>query len=211
MARRYVFADECGNFDFSRNRGASKYFILTTVTTDNVGVGNALLALRRDLAWRGIGLNAEFHATTDQQVVRDGVFALLAAHDFRVDSTIFEKSKAKPEVRRTDDQFYKLALYLHMKHVAPAVAQPSDELFVVGASLGTKKRRSLFHAAINDVVRQVAATTAHKAACWDCTSDPCLQVADYCAWVIQRKWESGDPRSHVANDTSPSSNTGMRS
>ena len=22
-------------------------------------------------------------------------------------------------------------------------------------------------------------------------ADPCLQVADYCAWAIQRRWESG--------------------
>jgi len=24
-----------------------------------------------------------------------------------------------------------------------------------------------------------------------CAADPCLQVADYCAWAVQRKWESG--------------------
>jgi hypothetical protein len=29
-------------------------------------------------------------------------------------------------------------------------------------------------------------------------SDPCLQVADYCTWAIQRKWERGDERSHVS-------------
>jgi hypothetical protein len=27
-------------------------------------------------------------------------------------------------------------------------------------------------------------------------TDPCLQVADYCAWVIQRKWERGDTVSY---------------
>jgi hypothetical protein len=25
-----------------------------------------------------------------------------------------------------------------------------------------------------------------------CHADPCLQVADFCAWAIQRKWESKD-------------------
>lgn len=28
------------------------------------------------------------------------------------------------------------------------------------------------------------------------SADPCLQVADYCAWAIQRKWERDDPRSY---------------
>jgi hypothetical protein len=39
MARRYVFADECGNFDFSTKLGASKYFILTTVCAGDCAAG----------------------------------------------------------------------------------------------------------------------------------------------------------------------------
>jgi hypothetical protein len=32
MADRYVFSDEAGNFDFSKQLGASRYFILGTVS-----------------------------------------------------------------------------------------------------------------------------------------------------------------------------------
>ena len=53
MARIHVFADEAGNFDFSSRSGASRYFILTTVTIGDFGAGDALLALRRQLAWEG--------------------------------------------------------------------------------------------------------------------------------------------------------------
>ncbi len=28
-------------------------------------------------------------------------------------------------------------------------------------------------------------------------SEPCLVVADYCTWAIQRRWEREDPRSHM--------------
>jgi hypothetical protein len=42
--RWHIFADEAGNFDFSANRGASRYFILTTVTVSDWTVGNAPLA-----------------------------------------------------------------------------------------------------------------------------------------------------------------------
>jgi hypothetical protein len=54
MPDRYVFADEAGNFDFSNGQGASRYFILCTVTSTHCGAGDALLALRRELGWRGV-------------------------------------------------------------------------------------------------------------------------------------------------------------
>lgn len=78
MADRYVFAGEAGNFDFSRGTGASRYFILCTVDSRDCEVGDALLALRRQLGWRGLHLDRVFHATEDPQTVRDEVFALLA-------------------------------------------------------------------------------------------------------------------------------------
>lgn len=195
MSRIHVFADESGNFDFSRGSGASRYFILATVTTEDPRIGQALLDLRRALAWRGLGLNNEFHATTDTQAVRDEMFQMLWNHSFRVDATILQKSKAQPSIRDTDEQFYKMAWYLHMKFLAPRIVAAHGELFVVGASLGTKKRRSAFHSAVVEVIAQVSPTTKCRVASWDASSDPCLQVADYCAWAIQRKWEHGDDRS----------------
>ena len=35
VARIHVFADEAGNFDFSRNTGATRYFLLTTVVIND--------------------------------------------------------------------------------------------------------------------------------------------------------------------------------
>ena len=45
---------EAGNFDFSTNTGASRFFILCTVTADTcVAVGDSLLALRRRTGLEG--------------------------------------------------------------------------------------------------------------------------------------------------------------
>lgn len=197
MARKYIFADESGNFDFSRKNGASNYFILTTVTLADCSGGEALLNLRRDLAVKGLGLASEFHASTDEQRIRDAVFEVIGGLSLRVDATILEKAKAEPQVRVSDARFYKTAWYFHLKHVAPQVATPKDEMLVVGASLGTKKRKQLFHSAVNDVVTQVAPMVDYQTAYWSASSDPCLQIADYCCWAIQRKWESNDLRSHT--------------
>lgn len=102
----YVFADEAGNFDFSSHRSASKYFTIASITLADCSVGDALLELRRDLAWRGEHLTKEFHATDDPQAVRDEVFAVIAAADFRIDATLLEKSKAY-DYLRSDMRLYK--------------------------------------------------------------------------------------------------------
>lgn len=192
MPRISLFADESGNFDFSRKNGASRYFILTTVACPDLRVGDELLALRRDLAWRGLGLDTEFHATADALPVRAEVFALLRRHRFRVDATILEKAKAQPQTRLSEETFYRYAWYFHLKHVAPRICRGNDELFVVGASLGTKKKRGLMHAAVKEVVQQVTPTVHYRTASWAAQSEPCLQVADYCCWAMARKWERGD-------------------
>jgi len=170
MAERYVFSDEAGNFDFSRGSGASRYFILGTVTANDCRIGDELLQLRRDMGWRGVHLDKVFHATEDPQKVRDEVFGVLSQGDFRIDATILEKSKAQTHLQN-ERALYKMAWYLHFKHVAPTVATKADRLFVVASSLGTKKKRATFHGAVDEVV-------------------------DYCVWAIQRKWEREDRRSY---------------
>lgn len=196
MARVHVFADESGNFDFKRSDGASRYFILTTIALTECSIGDELLELRRELTWKGLGLQTEFHAATDKQAVRDEVFALVSRHDFRIDATILDKTKAQPSVRGTDERFYKMAWYLHFKFIAHRITRPSDELLVVGASVGTRASRAGFHQAVQEVVRQCAHVARHQVASWQCASEPCLQIADYCSWAIQRKWERNDARSH---------------
>jgi len=192
---RYVFADEAGNFDFSVGPGATRYFVLCTVSADSCDIGDDLLHLRRELGWRGLHLDQHFHATEDPQAVRDEIFDLLGRSNFRVDATILEKRKAQPHLQ-SERALYKMAWYLHFKHVAPLVATRHDRLMVMAASLGTKKKRSAFHRAVDDVVEQVAPCHSYRVAFWSMESDPCLQVADYCTWAIQRKWERGDTRSY---------------
>lgn len=54
MGRVTVFADESGDFNFSRHPKASKYFMLTTVTLrDHEACSGVLSRLRHDLAWEG--------------------------------------------------------------------------------------------------------------------------------------------------------------
>lgn len=199
MARIHVFADESGNFDFSRKRDATRYFILATVSFfDDKAACRDLEELRYDLAWRGIDHPGPFHATEDQQTVRDEVYQTLASHDFRVDALIVEKSKAQPQIRSSEAMFYQYVWWLHMKHVAPQLAGAWDELLVIAASIGGKKaKRNAFHTAVRRVMRQVTPTLRMGTAAWRADSDTGLQIADYCAWALKRKWEDADFRSYA--------------
>jgi hypothetical protein len=194
LVRKYVFVDEAGNFDFSPK--GSNYFILTSVTLDGFVAGDELLGLRRSLAWNGIELTNSFHAAEETQAVRNQVFDVLSRHDFQVDSTIFEKRKTQPHLQ-SEDALYPFAWFFHMKHVAPCVANHDDELMVVGASFATKKKRKVFADAVARVMRETAKCAEVRTACWAAGTDRCLQIADYCSWAIQRKWEQNDLRSHV--------------
>jgi hypothetical protein len=134
VARIHVFADEAGNFDFSGGLGASRYFILTTVAMQDFRADDALLALRRQLAWEGYPqATPDFHASEELQAVRDRVFEELAKWDFEVDSTIFNKRLTAPELTGDDVGFYRAAWQTHFDKVAPSLFGGGDELLVMGA------------------------------------------------------------------------------
>ena len=185
--RKYIYADESGNFDFSVHDGASKYFIVTTVMLQDHKVASELFELRRNLAWKGFNLPRGFHAAEDPQAVRNDVFGTLHPHGFRVDATIMDKRKSQPQLRTSPMRFYQHGWIYHMRYNAPKVATSQDEVLVVAAAVSPKKRAASFNDAVKDVMSQISPANALKSAHWPAATDPCLQIADYCSWAIQRK------------------------
>lgn len=195
--RLHVFADEAGTFDFRHADNVSRFFIVCTVTTESCAASNDILALRRELAWEQEKLGDYFHATTDTQAVRDRVFAVIQQHDFQVQATIMEKAKSAPSTRSTNARFYQYGWYYHFKFGMKQFVLSCDEMHVTAASVGTKKGQVAFSDAVRDVIKQtVGSASKTRTSFWPCGNDPCLQLADYCTWAIQRKWERGDTRSY---------------
>lgn len=195
MNLRHVFADEAGCFTFKRQNGASRYFLLCTLSTDDCRMGGELLEIRRYVNATGADVD-KLHATSDAQSTRDLVFDVLAGHDFRVDVTLLEKSKAQPQTRTEDHVFYQYAWYYHFKHVYPRVSKDTDKLLVTAAALGQKRTQATFKQAFNNTVQQIAPRNRWEVSFMDSAKDPMLWAADYCAWAVQRKWERGDSRSY---------------
>ncbi|WP_374421122.1 DUF3800 domain-containing protein [Novosphingobium arvoryzae] len=193
MPRLHLFADEAGTFDFRTGHNISKYFIVCTVVMPSFEVANDLLALKRSLAWADMPVGDYFHATTDRDAIRQQVFDAILKHDFSIQATIMEKRKAAPKIRPSDHRFYQYGWYYHFLHGMEKPLEACDELHVTAASIGTKKGQIAFTDAVRDVIRQTEGKKRKvRSSFWQCQSDPCLQVADYCTWAIQRKWERGD-------------------
>lgn len=195
MDRRYLFADESGNLDFTRGVGATRYFAVGTILIDAAPLAqlrSELTQLRDRLAWANHGLDSYFHASQNNAAIRKAVFQALSGVDFAVDVTLLDKPKATPKTRLDDPTFYRYAWFFHLKHMAPEF-QIDDQLMVVAAELGTKKTRQAFRGAIEKVMTQVVPYRVKRnLAFWPCSSDFALQAVDFCLWAVFRKWESGD-------------------
>lgn len=207
MSRKYLFADESGNFDFRDHtkfkNGPSRFLAVGTAMIqsedDMLCVQKALADLRHTLGWNGIRNDGEFHATTDAQVVRTAVLDVLKDQPLSIDVTILEKSKAQPHLYETDARFYKYAWFYHLRYLAPKYFQPGDEWLIVAASVGTNKKRRAFQDAVDDVVAQcLDYRVKRQIAFWTAGSDPCLQAADYGLWSVMRDVDFGDPRARQA-------------
>jgi Protein of unknown function (DUF3800) len=191
MAKVHVFVDEGGDMTFEPKPKGSRYFIIGSITLDTCGVGNELLALRRELLWQGFA-QPQFYATNDSRWIRDRVFNLLTMSECRADVTIIDKPKTEDHLRADRLRFYKQAWLAYFANLAASAVTPKDELLVVAASLQVNRMKQAIHHVVRDVVRELSPTVRFCAAFWPAMSDPCLQVADYVVWAVQRKHEQGD-------------------
>ncbi len=107
-----------------------------------------------------------------------------------------EKSKAQPLVRSDRPTFYKHGWFVHFKYGMKAALPEPVETLITAATIGTRKEQAAFSHAVDDVLPQVLGQVAWRTNFVPAGSDPCVQVADYCAWAIQRKWERSDRRSY---------------
>lgn len=199
MRRLCLFGDEAGDMTFApHGRGITRYFLITTAVFRDHGALQAdFQELRHDLAAEGIDRPAGFHASSDPQPIRDRVFDVLAAHEFAIDVTVFEKSKANPLLYASLVDFYRSAWFWHLRRVIPDRCLPAPELLVVAAELRTNATRRAYYEALRTAMTDVEASeTAYETAFWPASTDLCIQAADYCGWAVFRKWESGDTRSY---------------
>ena len=192
----YLFLDEAGNLDFSRN--GTRYFALGCITKVRpFRAYQELTELKYDVIEEGVDLEY-FHAAEDRQVTRNRVFGIIQRHleGVCVDVLLVEKRKTGPAMQ-ADEQFYP---FFVSQLIASVLARHSlkdfAEVIVFTDRIPVSRKRS---AVEKGVKRTLAAGlpsgTRYRVLHHDSKSNCDLQIADYCTWAVYRKWSLGDSRS----------------
>lgn len=192
-----VFVDESGNFDFSLN--GTRYFVLSAVSTPGCpSVVGDLHALKHEIACDGADLQ-RFHAAEDRQDVRNRVFGLLKEHVahrcFGVDAVVVQKNKTNPSIRDVE-AFYPKMLKVLLQYVLQRSSPKTlDKILVWTDQIEFRRKRRAVEKAIklylaNELKARVPYHLYHHSS----SSEPWLQVADYCGWTIYKKWTDGELR-----------------
>jgi len=207
MARKFLFADEHGNFDFrdhtiARN-GPTRFFAVGTAMIEDeshLAIIRARMGSVSDrVTWDGLPHAGFFHASEDMQAIRNEVYAAIADLRVKFDVTILEKSKARPDLYAADEGFFKYAWFYHLNFLAGRYFRDGDEWLIVAGSLDVKKRRKAFQASVTDVVNQcVHERIKRRVTFRDTRTEPGLQLADYGLWAVMRRYNFHDARAEDA-------------
>jgi len=215
MENLYIFLDEAGNFDFSRE--GTKYLIFSSLTTINsfemidefCRLRDYLIKnefeIRRKLIKKGMSiekinerLNFErFHATEDLQLVRDELFEILSKDcNFTIDSGVVEKAKVNPSIRKPEifySKIYRVLLrYIFRRYDFSSL----ESINIYTDIIPVKRKREAVEKGIKSSIKELL--KEHKIIFHlrhrDSKSNVYLQAVDYCAWAIYEKWTLNEER-----------------
>jgi hypothetical protein len=211
----YIFGDESGSPSDFRNLSANRYFMVVTATLLELSWLTQLdqlgQSLRGSLVIPQVGL--PFHAAKDNPTVKRHVLDLIARQELRIDATIIDKQALRPELRRRH-RLYAAIWADHLVHLLRQLNPRPLQVEVMVASIGTAGDARAFRRGAERAMRAMQAYGSASSSVLGLAqlgfmilgagpvlvvekhSSPStelgLQVADYCAWPIQRKWEQGD-------------------
>ena len=192
----YVFLDESGNFDFSKN--GTKYFILSGLSCYRPFEWYSdFIDLKFNLMEKFSGIE-EFHCSEDKQFVRNQVFSILSNYQkfFRVDSVIVQKNKTNPLIQNSG-KLYPLILRILLSYIVRNYDKDEIlKLIFITDELPVKREKEAITKGIKLHLSESFGKKPYKIFHWNSKSTIGLQAVDYVCWAIQRKWNMQDPRSY---------------
>ncbi len=209
----YIFIDESGNFDFSPN--GTKYFVLTAISTvQPLEARDVFSKLKYELLSDGVD-QEYFHATEDQQKVRDVVFKnIKGLGDFEIDCVIAQKNKANPSLYleydlkthkdgkgfkistiHYEEKFYHKISQILLQYIFRRYTNKVEKIVVVLGSVFTNNKRGYV---LKSLKRYFKTFQKPFYVYFHNTGmDINCQIADYCGWAIYVKVERNEGRPHA--------------
>ena len=192
----YIFLDEAGNLDFSKN--GSKYFVLGGITKERpFHAYKDLTEFKYDQVEHGTALEY-FHASENAQAVRSGVFDIIEKNlaDVAIDAIIVEKQRVNARLR-DEEQFYPKVLGTLLREILKHYPLAEfTEIIVFTDSLPVQRKRAAVEKGVKTTLAaMLPASVRYRVLHHASKSNMDLQIADYCTWAVYRKWNGQDDRS----------------
>lgn len=189
----FVFLDESGEYAFHAKSG--KYLVFAGIVTGTPLLFTAELAvLKYALLAEGQCLE-KFHAHEDKQAVRNRVFDVIqSSNDFFIHSIIVRKNRINPALYKHGVYFQ--AYRTMLRYLAGGRLRTT--VHIVADTVPDKSQQTTLEKNLRVTAEQVFSPKGipfsidhHSSA-----AHALLQVSDYYAWAIQKKWQSNDVRSY---------------
>lgn len=205
MVPLYVFIDEGGDFNFSPS-GSKVYTISATIThcpwelLDDISQLRHTILAREAHSHLGQSylekyLCHRFHATEDQQPVRDDFFKIIGKMEYiKAHAVVVRKNRTNPNLREPHKFYAKIAGYL-LDYIFKKYQYSKLCIFV--DSMPVNKQKEIFLKAIKYEIKSKQPRQEFSIFFPSSASNPFLQVSDYINWAIFRKWENQDERSYA--------------
>jgi hypothetical protein len=187
----YAFLDESGEYTFHAKSGA--YLIYVGIITEVPTLFSAEFAALRYEFWAQGHCIERFHASEDKQMVRDRVFDLLAASPhFSIHSIVVRKNRINPSLYKHG--VYSVAYRTMLRYLAGS--GHVERVHMIVDTVPDQQQQKVLKQTLKDKAAQALRTIPFSIDHHSSSAHALLQAADYCAWAIQRKWQSADLRSY---------------
>lgn len=189
MPTLHIHADESGDLKFTR--GGSRHFTFAAAWTyDPAPLATELTNLRFSHLRNGDDIE-RFHANQDRDWLRRQVVTKLTAFDnWSFAAIVVDKSKLHPTLQ-DPRRFYPRFLPMVLRFVLRGRVEPgTDRILIYTDTLPISGKKKAVEKAIHqwcalDVPEEITFRIYHHSA----ASNAWLQVVDYCAWAVHRKYE----------------------
>ena len=193
MKALYIFLDESGNLDFSRNRGATLHYVLAAVSVlVPLNSSQKLQQLKYSMLCDGEDVEF-FHASEDKQATRDKVIEQLKTmgNDIKVNYIYANKAKTHPKYQ-SSAAFYALLGKTLLHYIVSYKSNGFDKIVIVFDKALTNKDQKAFLGEVKPALKKIGKPYSiffHRT-----LSDFNGQIADYFAWSKYISLERGELR-----------------
>lgn len=188
----HIFIDEAGNPGFTDKARHGFLVFAVAWTYEPKFLSDRLTALRFRLLKEGQDLY-QFHAGEDHDPRRQEALRTITAHrDWTFVACVIAKEKVIA-LERPISILYPKYLSIPLRYVLRVATKPiTKKIIICTDNLPGKSDHKPTHAAIKrELGRELDPEIRYHLYHHPIVSNAGLQVADYCAWAVRRKWEDG--------------------